>query len=147
MYMNLKKFSQEVNDQLFKVDGRQMSMLEFVDMSVSTHKSRSDEHNFTTVRKGKEIVKIPRSVHFNGIELSQAQFRALVDIRIEELSPVGFRNLLGALSIYVPDLFKDKALFSQTEDFAKSELGRRALAYKAAQARNQEMSRGGEHYF
>ena len=117
--MELKIFSQEVNEQLFKVDGRQMSMLEFVDMSVSTHKSRSDEQNFTTVRRGKEIVKIP---------------------------PVGFRNLLGALSIYAPHLFKDKEVFSRTEDFAKSAIGCRALAYKAEQKRNKEMSRGGEHY-
>lgn len=144
--MELKIFSQEVNEQLFKKDGRQVSMLEFVDMSVSAHKSRSDEQNFTTVRRGKEIVKIPRTIRFNGIELTQEQFRALVDIRIEELSPVGFRNLLGALSIYAPHLFKDKAIFSQTEDFAKSEIGRRALAYKAEQQRNKEMSRGGEHY-
>ncbi len=144
--MELKIFSQEVNEQLFKVDGRQMSMLEFVDMSVSTHKSRSDEQNFTTVRRGKEIVKIPRTIRFNGIELTQEQFRALVDIRIEELSPVGFRNLLGALSIYAPHLFKDKEVFSRTEDFAKSEIGCRALAYKAEQKRNKEMSRGGELY-
>lgn len=144
--MELKNLSQEVNDQLFKKDGRQMSMLEFVDKSVSTHKSRSDEQNFTTVRRGKEIVKIPRTIRFNGIELTQEQFRALVDIRIEELSPVGFRNLLGALSIYAPHLFKDKAIFSQTEDFAKSAIGQRALAYKAEQQRNKEMSRGGEHY-
>lgn len=144
--MELKNFSQEVNDQLFKKDGRQVSMLEFVDMSVSAHKSRSDEQNFTTVRRGKEIVKIPRTIRFNGIELTQEQFRALVDIRIEELSPVGFRNLLGALSIYAPHLFKDKAIFSQTEDFAKSEIGRRALVYKATQERNREMSRGGELY-
>ena len=144
--MELKIFSQEVNDQLFKKDGRQVSMLEFVDMSVSAHKSRSDEQNFTTVRRGKEIVKIPRSIRFNGIELSQEQFRALVDIRIEELSPVGFRNLLGALSIYAPHLFKDKEVFSRTEDFAKSAIGQRALAYKAEQQRNKEMSRGGEHY-
>lgn len=144
--MELKIFSQEVNEQLFKVDGRQMSMLEFVDKSVSTHKSRSDEQNFTTVRRGKEIVKIPRTIRFNGIELTQEQFRALVDIRIEELSPVGFRNLLGALSIYAPHLFKDKEVFSRTEDFAKSAIGQRALAYKAEQQRNKEMSRGGEHY-
>lgn len=144
--MEMKKISKEINDQLFKVDGRQVSMLEFVDMSVSTHKSRSDEQNFTTVRRGKEIVKIPRSIRFNGIELSQAQFRALVDIRIEEMSPVGFRNLLGALSIYAPELFKDKAAFSKTEDFAKSAIGRRALAYKAEQKRNKELSRGGELY-
>ena len=144
--MELKNLSQEVNDQLFKKDGRQMSMLEFVDKSVSTHKSRSDEQNFTTVRRGKEIVKIPRTIRFNGIELTQEQFRALVDIRIEELSPVGFRNLLGALSIYAPHLFKDKEVFSRTEDFAKSEIGCRALAYKAEQQRNKEMSRGGEHY-
>lgn len=144
--MELKNLSQEVNDQLFKKDGRQVSMLEFVDMSVSAHKSRSDEQNFTTVRRGKEIVKIPRTIRFNGIELTQEQFRALVDIRIEELSPVGFRNLLGALSIYAPHLFKDKEVFSRTEDFAKSEIGRRALAYKAEQQRNKEMSRGGEHY-
>lgn len=144
--MELKNLSQEVNDQLFKVDGRQMSMLEFVDMSVSAHKSRSDEQNFTTVRRGKEIVKIPRTIRFNGIELTQEQFRALVDIRIEELSPVGFRNLLGALSIYAPHLFKDKEVFSRTEDFAKSAIGQRALAYKAEQQRNKEMSRGGEHY-
>lgn len=144
--MELKIFSQEVNEQLFKVDGRQVSMLEFVDMSVSAHKSRSDEQNFTTVRRGKEIVKIPRTIRFNGIELSQAQFRALVDIRIEELSPVGLRNLLGALSIYAPHLFKDKEVFSRTEDFAKSAIGQRALAYKAEQQRNKEMSRGGEHY-
>lgn len=144
--MELKIFSQEVNEQLFKVDGRQVSMLEFVDMSVSAHKSRSDEQNFTTVRRGKEIVKIPRTIRFNGIELTQEQFRALVDIRIEELSPVGFRNLLGALSIYAPHLFKDKEVFSRTEDFAKSAIGQRALAYKAEQQRNKEMSRGGEHY-
>lgn len=144
--MELKNLSQEVNDQLFKKDGRQMSMLEFVDKSVSTHKSRSDEQNFTTVRRGKEIVKIPRTIRFNGIELTQEQFRALVDIRIEELSPVGFRNLLGALSIYAPHLFKDKEVFSRTEDFAKSAIGQRALAYKAEQQRNKEMSRGGEHY-
>ena len=144
--MELKIFSQEVNDQLFKVDGRQVSMLEFEDMSVSAHRSRSDEQNFTTVRHGKEIVKIPRTIRFNGIELTQEQFRALVDIRIEELSPVGFRNLLGALSIYAPHLFKDKAIFSRTEDFAKSAIGQRALAYKAEQQRNKEMSRGGEHY-
>ncbi len=144
--MEMKKISKEINDQLFKVDGRQVSMLEFVDMSVSAHKSRSDEQNFTTVRRGKEIVKIPRSIRFNGIELSQEQFRALVDIRIEELSPVGFRNLLGALSIYAPHLFKDKAIFSQTEDFGKSAIGRRALAYKAEQKRNKELSRGGELY-
>ena len=144
--MELKNLSQEVNEQLFKKDGRQMSMLEFVDKSVSTHKSRSDEQNFTTVRRGKEIVKIPRTIRFNGIELTQEQFRALVDIRIEELSPVGFRNLLGALSIYAPHLFKDKEVFSRTEDFAKSAIGQRALAYKAEQQRNKEMSRGGEHY-
>ena len=144
--MELKIFSQEVNDQLFKKDGRQVSMLEFVDMSVSAHRSRSDEQNFTTVRRGKEIVKIPRTIRFNGIELTQEQFRALVDIRIEELSPVGFRNLLGALSIYAPHLFKDKEVFSRTEDFAKSAIGCRALAYKAEQQRNKEMSRGGEHY-
>lgn len=144
--MELKIFSQEVNEQLFKKDGRQVSMLEFEDMSVSAHRSRSDEQNFTTVRRGKEIVKIPRTIRFNGIELSQEQFRALVDIRIEELSPVGFRNLLGALSIYAPHLFKDKEVFSRTEDFAKSEIGCRALAYKAEQQRNKEMSRGGEHY-
>lgn len=144
--MELKIFSQEVNEQLFKKDGRQVSMLEFVDMSVSAHKSRSDEQNFTTVRRGKEIVKIPRTIRFNGIELTQEQFRALVDIRIEELSPVGFRNLLGALSIYAPHLFKDKEVFSRTEDFAKSEIGCRALAYKAEQQRNKEMSRGGELY-
>lgn len=144
--MELKNLSQEVNDQLFKVDGRQVSMLEFVDMSVSAHRSRSDEQNFTTVRRGKEIVKIPRTIRFNGIELTQEQFRALVDIRIEELSPVGFRNLLGALSIYAPHLFKDKEVFSRTEDFAKSAIGQRALTYKAEQQRNKEMSRGGEHY-
>lgn len=144
--MELKIFSQEVNEQLFKVDGRQVSMLEFEDMSVSAHRSRSDEQNFTTVRRGKEIVKIPRTIRFNGIELTQEQFRALVDIRIEELSPVGFRNLLGALSIYAPHLFKDKEVFSRTEDFAKSAIGQRALAYKAEQQRNKEMSRGGEHY-
>lgn len=144
--MELKIFSQEVNEQLFKKDGRQVSMLEFVDMSVSAHKSRSDEQNFTTVRRGKEIVKIPRTIRFNGIELTQEQFRALVDIRIEELSPVGFRNLLGALSIYAPHLFKDKEVFSRTEDFAKSAIGQRALAYKAEQQRNKEMSRGGELY-
>ncbi len=144
--MELKNLSQEVNDQLFKKDGRQVSMLEFEDMSVSAHRSRSDEQNFTTVRRGKEIVKIPRTIRFNGIELTQEQFRALVDIRIEELSPVGFRNLLGALSIYAPHLFKDKEVFSRTEDFAKSAIGQRALAYKAEQQRNKEMSRGGEHY-
>lgn len=144
--MELKNLSQEVNEQLFKVDGRQVSMLEFEDMSVSAHRSRSDEQNFTTVRRGKEIVKIPRTIRFNGIELTQEQFRALVDIRIEELSPVGFRNLLGALSIYAPHLFKDKEVFSRTEDFAKSAIGQRALAYKAEQQRNKEMSRGGEHY-
>lgn len=144
--MELKIFSQEVNEQLFKVDGRQVSMLEFEDMSVSAHRSRSDEQNFTTVRRGKEIVKIPRTIRFNGIELTQEQFRALVDIRIEELSPVGFRNLLGALSIYAPHLFKDKEVFSRTEDFAKSAIGQRALAYKAEQQRNKELSRGGEHY-
>lgn len=144
--MELKIFSQEVNEQLFKKDGRQVSMLEFVDMSVSAHRSRSDEQNFTTVRRGKEIVKIPRTIRFNGIELTQEQFRALVDIRIEELSPVGFRNLLGALSIYAPHLFKDKEVFSRTEDFAKSAIGQRALAYKAEQKRNKEMSRGGELY-
>lgn len=144
--MELKNLSQEVNEQLFKVDGRQVSMLEFEDMSVSAHRSRSDEQNFTTVRRGKEIVKIPRTIRFNGIELTQEQFRALVDIRIEELSPVGFRNLLGALSIYAPHLFKDKEVFSRTEDFAKSAIGQRALTYKAEQKRNKEMSRGGEHY-
>lgn len=145
--MELKKFSQEVNDQLFKKDGRQVSMLEFVDMSVSAHKSRSDEQVFTKVQKGNNFINVPRVVKFNGIELSQEQFRALVDIRIEELSPVGFRNLLGAMSIYAPELFKDKKVFSRTEDFAKSEIGRRALAYKAEQKKEREMSRGGEHFF
>ncbi len=145
--MELKKFSQEVNDQLFKKDGRQVSMMEFADMSVSAHKSRSEEQTFTQEKRGNKVVNKPRTVKFNGIELSQEQFRALVDIRIEELSPVGFRNLLGAMSIYAPELFKDKKAFSRTEDFAKSEIGRRALAYKAEQKKEKEMSRRGEYYF
>lgn len=144
--MEMKKISKEINDQLFKVDGRQVSMMEFADMSVSTHKSRSDEQPYTQEKRGNKVVNTPRPVKFNGIELSQAQFRALVDIRIEEMSPVGFRNLLGALSIYAPELFKDKAAFSKTEDFGKSAIGRRALAYKAEQKRNKELSRGGELY-
>lgn len=43
--MELKNFSQEVNEQLFGKGSRQVSMGEFIDMSVSAHKSRSDEQN------------------------------------------------------------------------------------------------------
>lgn len=107
--MELKSFSQEVNEQLFGKGSRQVSMGEFIDMSVSAHKSRSDEQNvIRETAAGNKIVIKPRRVRFNGIELSQEQFRALVDIPIEELSPVGFRNLLGAMSIYAPVMFKDK---------------------------------------
>ena len=129
--MELKNFSQEVNEQLFGKGSRQVSMGEFIDMSVSAHKSRSDEQNvIRETAAGNKIVIKPRRVRFNGIELSQEQFRALVDIPIEELSPVGFRNLLGAMSIYAPVMFKDKKIFSRTEEFAKSEIGRRALEYQ-----------------
>ena len=132
--MELKNFSQEVNEQLFGKGSRQVSMGEFIDMSVSAHKSRSDEQNvIRETAAGNKIVIKPRRVRFNGIELSQEQFRALVDIPIEELSPVGFRNLLGAMSIYAPVMFKDKKIFSRTEEFAKSEIGRRALEYQRQQ--------------
>ena len=134
--MELKNFSQEVNEQLFGKGSRQVSMGEFIDMSVSAHKSRSDEQNvIRETAAGNKIVIKPRRVRFNGIELSQEQFRALVDIPIEELSPVGFRNLLGAMSIYAPVMFKDKKIFSRTEEFAKSEIGRRALEYQRQQER------------
>lgn len=134
--MELKNFSQVVNEQLFGKGSRQVSMGEFIDMSVSAHKSRSDEQNvIRETAAGNKIVIKPRRVRFNGIELSQEQFRALVDIPIEELSPVGFRNLLGAMSIYAPVMFKDKKIFSRTEEFAKSEIGRRALEYQRQQER------------
>ena len=107
--MELKNFSQEVNEQLFGKGSRQVSMGEFIDMSVSAHKSRSDEQNvIRETAAGNKIVIKPRRVRFNGIELSQEQFRALVDIPIEELSPVGFRNLLGAMSIYAGHVQRQK---------------------------------------
>ena len=83
--MELKNFSQEVNEQLFGKGSRQVSMGEFIDMSVSAHKSRCDEQNvIRETADGNKIVIKPRRVRFNGIELSQEQFRALVDIPIEE---------------------------------------------------------------
>ena len=83
--MELKNFSQEVNEQLFGKGSRQVSMGEFIDMSVSAHKSRSDEQNvIRETAAGNKIVIKPRRVRFNGIELSQEQFRALVDIPLRQ---------------------------------------------------------------
>jgi len=127
--MQFERLTQDVNEKLFQKNGKKLSLTEFLETTVSAEK-RSDEKPLMTEKKAGVALEIPRTVHFNGITFSQAQFRMLVDIKIEALSPVGFRNLLGALSIYAPSIFKDKAVFAKTEDFARSEIGRNALAYQ-----------------
>lgn len=54
--MELKNFSQEVNEQLFGKGSRQVSMGEFIDMSVSAHKSRSDSKTLRETAAGNKIV-------------------------------------------------------------------------------------------
>ncbi len=131
--MELSKLTAAQNEEIFGKGRTRMSLSEFVDASVSPQKLRSDEKNTVEVVNGAVVTSIPRKVRFNGIELSKEQFRTIAEFEIEELSPQGFRNFLGILSIYVPELFGDKAVFAETGEFAKSELGQKALAYRQKQ--------------
>ena len=68
--MELKNFSQEVNEQLFGKGSRQVSMGEFIDMSVSAHKSRSDEQNvIRETAAGNKIVIKELSFHKSSFAL------------------------------------------------------------------------------
>ena len=106
--MEVKNLTCFLNEQLFQNGAEKLTEKQFVTYCDSEADHIDPDH----------------LVSFNRIDLTQQQFRELCKQPVEELSPLGLQNYLGALSIWNHQVFGDKAIYASGNEFIKSRIGK-----------------------